>query len=158
MRKVSVCTLTDLNPGFGGPWNKLWIFFVYGTFIMPQKKSWILCTGSKVPFWQNGKITKWHFWNCAFFGQKTSFEALWKCNFQKIFITCSRICQIQDLGLSKYKLKLFSKRTHGISKILFIYCSYESLASTVFSSRMRKLLMSFFFSVFPNFFPFFHDF
>ena len=30
---------TDLNPGFGGPWNKLWIFFVYGTFIMPQKKS-----------------------------------------------------------------------------------------------------------------------
>ena len=34
MRKVSVCTLTDLNPGFGGSWNKLWIFFV-----MPQKKS-----------------------------------------------------------------------------------------------------------------------
>ena len=34
--------------------------------------------------------------------------------------TCSRILQIQDLGQSKYKLRLFSKRTHGISKILFI--------------------------------------
>ena len=51
-------TLTDINPGFGRPWKKLWIFFVNGTFIMPQKKSfgqknfWISCTGSKVPFWQ----------------------------------------------------------------------------------------------------------
>ena len=27
MRKVSICTLNDLNPGFGRPWNKLWIFF-----------------------------------------------------------------------------------------------------------------------------------
>ena len=39
MKKVSVCTLTDLNPGFDRPWKKLWIFFVNGTFIMPQKKS-----------------------------------------------------------------------------------------------------------------------
>ena len=56
MREVSVCTLTDLNPGFGGPWKKLWISFVYGTFLMPQKKSFgqkkISSTGSKVPFWQ----------------------------------------------------------------------------------------------------------
>ena len=58
LRKVLVCTLTDLNPGFVVPWNKLWIFFVYGTFIMPQKKSfgqkdfWISCMGSKVPLWQ----------------------------------------------------------------------------------------------------------
>ena len=26
-------------PGFGGPWNKLQIILVNGTFIMPQKKS-----------------------------------------------------------------------------------------------------------------------
>ena len=58
LRKVKVCALTDLNPGFGRPWKKLWILFVYGTFIMTQKKSFgqffILnsCTGSKVPFWQ----------------------------------------------------------------------------------------------------------
>ena len=26
LRKVSVCTLTDLNPGFDGPWDILWIF------------------------------------------------------------------------------------------------------------------------------------
>ena len=36
---MSICTLTDLNPGFGGPWNKLQIILVNGTFIMPQKKS-----------------------------------------------------------------------------------------------------------------------
>ena len=39
LRKVSVCTLIDLNPGFGGPWNKLQIILVNGTFIMPQKES-----------------------------------------------------------------------------------------------------------------------
>ena len=49
----------------------------------------------------------------------TSFEALWKCHIQKIFITFSRVHQIQDLGQSKYKLRLSSKRTHWISKILF---------------------------------------
>ena len=38
MRKSSVCTLADLNPGFGGPWDMLWIFLGYGTFIMLQKK------------------------------------------------------------------------------------------------------------------------
>ena len=75
------CTFTDLNPGFGGPWNKLWIFFVNGTLIMPQKKSfgqkffWISCTGSKVPFWQFFHSAKMALLNpCMkfkiFFGQK----------------------------------------------------------------------------------------
>ena len=77
LRKVSVRTLTDLNPGFGRPWNKLQIFFVYGTFTMPRKKSfgqnifWISCTGSKVPFWQNGKIAKMALLNtCTKFKKK----------------------------------------------------------------------------------------
>ena len=64
LKNVPICTLTDLNTGFGGPWNKLQIMLVKGTFIMPQKKSfgqkkiWISCTGSKLPFWQNVKIAK----------------------------------------------------------------------------------------------------
>ena len=131
LKKVSVCTLTDLNPGFGGPWKKLWIFFVYGTFIMPQKRSfgrnffWISCTGSKMPFWQFFHSAKMALLNPCMkfkkkFDQKPSYEALWKCHIQKIFVTCSRVRQIQDLGQSKYKLRLFSKRTHGISKIIFI--------------------------------------
>ena len=63
LKKVPICTLTDLNTGFGGPWNKLQIILVNGTFIMPQKKFfgqtifWISCTGSKVPFWQNEKYS-----------------------------------------------------------------------------------------------------
>ena len=64
-----------------------------------------------------------------FFGQKTTFEALRMCHIQKIFITCSRVHKIQDLGQLKYKLRLFSKRTHGISKNIFILGSYEFLAS-----------------------------
>ena len=39
------------------------------------------------------------------------------------------IRQIQDSGQSKYKLKIFSKRTCNISKILFNLGSYEYLAS-----------------------------
>ena len=149
LRKVSVCTLTDLNPGFDRPWKKLWTFFVNGTFIMPQKKSfgqrifWISCMGSKVPFWQFLHFAKMALLNPCMkfkkiFGQKTSFEALWKCHIQKIFITCSRVHQIQDLGQSKYKLRLFSKRTHGISKIVFNLGSYEFLARL--KSKIRKCL------------------
>ena len=63
-RKSPFCTFSCINPGFGGPWDKLWIFFLIPIFIMPQKnafgqkKFWISCTGSKVPFWQNWKIAK----------------------------------------------------------------------------------------------------
>ena len=75
------------------------------------------------------------------FSQKTAFEAFWKCRIQNIFIICSRVHQIQYLGQSKYKLRLFSKRTHGISKILVILgfligTSYESLASL--ESKIRR--------------------
>ena len=73
-----------------------------------------------------------------FFGQETFFEALWKCHIQKISITCSRVCQILDLGQSKYKLRLFSKRTHGISKILFNLGSCEFLARL--EGKIRKCL------------------
>jgi hypothetical protein len=73
-----------------------------------------------------------------FFGQKTSFEALRKCHLQKIFITFSRVSQIQDLGQSKYKLRLFSKRTHWISKTLFNLGSFEFLAKL--ESKIRKCL------------------
>ena len=49
---------------------------------------------------------KWHFWtgawNLIFFYQKYSFEALWKCHWGKIFITCPRVRQIQDLCRKKY--------------------------------------------------------
>jgi hypothetical protein len=57
IQQNSDCTLTDLNPGFGGPWNMLRILLGYGTFIMLQgnrfaKKKIISSTGSKVLFWQ----------------------------------------------------------------------------------------------------------
>ena len=124
-------------------------FFVNGTFIMPQKKPfakkkfWISCSHLKVPFWQNGKIAKMALLNrCKkfkkIFGKKTSFEALWKCHLQKIFITFSRVRQIEDLGQSKYKPRLFSKRTHGISKILFNLGSCKLLARK--ASKIRKCL------------------
>ena len=72
----------------------------------------------------------------SYFGQKTSFEGLWKCHILKISITCPRVRQIQDLGKSKYKLRIFSKRTHNISKILFNLGSYEYLASL--ESKIRR--------------------
>ena len=108
-----------------------------------QKCFWIPCTGSKVPFWQFFNSGKMALLNLCMkfknsFGQKTSFEALWKCHIQKIFITCSRVRQIQDLGQSKYKLRLFSKRTHGISKILFNLGSCEFLARL--EGKIRKCL------------------
>ena len=63
-RKSPFCTFSCIYPGFGGPWGMLWIFFLNGTFIMLQKKTfgqetfWISYMGSKVPFWQKWKIAK----------------------------------------------------------------------------------------------------
>ena len=68
------------------------------------------------PFSQNGsfEIQKL-FWPKGFFWG--IMKVPYTKNIHNLF---SRVCQIQDLGQSKCKLRLFSKRTHGISKILFI--------------------------------------
>ena len=42
------------------------------------------------------------------FGQKHSFEELWKWQQEKMFTSCPRVCQIQDLGRKKYKKGIFS--------------------------------------------------
>ena len=63
-------------------------------------------------FWQNWKIAKMALLNLSvkfknFFGQKHSFEALWKWQQEKIFTTCPRVRQIQDLCRKKYKKGIF---------------------------------------------------
>ena len=78
-----------------------------------QKIFWISCTGSKVPFWQKWKIAKMALLNpCMkfkfFFGQKYSFEALWKWREENFFVTCPRFYQIQDLCRKKCKKGIFS--------------------------------------------------
>ena len=115
-------------------WPKSWIWWTLEQ-VMDIFCIWHFHNASKEVFWPNfflnfmhgfksAILAKWK--NCQngtfepcmkfkkFYGQKTSFEALWKCHLQKIFITFSRVCQIQDLGQSKYKLIFFSKRTHRI--------------------------------------------
>ena len=88
-RKSPFCTFSWVNPGFGGPWDKLWIFFLIPIFIMHQKNDfgqknfWISCTGSKVPFWQFFNFAKMALLNLCMkfkkiFGQNHSFDALWK--------------------------------------------------------------------------------
>ena len=88
-RKSPFCTFSSINPGFGRPWDKLWIFFLIAIFIMlqknvfGQKKIQNSCTGSKVPVWQNWKIAKMALLNLGMkfkkkFDQKHSFKALWK--------------------------------------------------------------------------------
>ena len=60
-------------------------------------------------------LPKYHFWTRAwnskfFLAKRLLLRALWKCHIQNISIPCSRVRQIHDLGQSKYKLRLFSKR------------------------------------------------
>ena len=59
-------------------------------------------------------------------------------DFQKKNEIFSRVRQIQDLGQLKYKLRLSSKRTHGISKIISNLGSCEFLARL--ESKIRKCL------------------
>ena len=59
------------------------------------------------------KLPEWHFrthaWNSKgfFFAQKHHFEAIQKWQWENIFITCPRVCQIQDLFRKKYKKGIF---------------------------------------------------
>ena len=119
-------------------WPKSWIWRTLEK-VMNIFCKWHFDNASKEVFWQKNFefharvqkchfgnfsiLPKWHFWTRAWnskkkFAKITHFKALWKCHLKKIFITFSRVRQIQDLGQSKYKLRLFSKRTHGILKIL----------------------------------------
>ena len=115
-------------------WPKKFLNFMHG-FKSAILAEWKNCQNGTFEFTRSWSLS---FSNMTIFWQKTSFEALWKCHFQKIFITFSRVRQIQDLGQSKYKLRLFSKRTHGISKILFNLGSCEFLARL--ESKIRKCL------------------
>ena len=108
LRKSQFSKLRYLNPGFGGSWDMLGIFFVNVIFITLQNKSfgqkffWIPYMGSKVPFCQSWKIAKMallilcmEFKNI--FGQKTFL----KCFEDGIYKKYSYyVHQIQDLGTS----------------------------------------------------------
>ena len=121
-------------------WPKYWIWRTLEQ-ITNNFSKWHFHNASKEVFWPKKNLNFMHGFKSAilaiftfcqngtfdmcmkfkkFFGHKTYFEVLWKCHLLKLFVICSRVRQIQDLGQSKYKLTLFSKRTHGISKILFI--------------------------------------
>ena len=63
------------------------------------------------------------------------FLSFWHTQF-KFHARVQKCHQIHDLG--QYKLRLFSKRTHGISKILFNLGSCEFLARL--ESKIRKCL------------------
>ena len=63
LRKSQFSILTDLNPGFGGPWNMLGIFFVNVVYITSKEVFWpkkVLNSihGFKSAICQNWKITK----------------------------------------------------------------------------------------------------
>ena len=88
---------------FYSDWPKFWIWRTLGHVrnilykchlhnaskkVFWSKKCWISHMSSKVPFCQNWKLPKWHFWTSAWNSKKknghmTSFEALWRWHFQK---------------------------------------------------------------------------
>ena len=75
-------------------WPQKFLNFIHG-FILAE---WKYC--------QNGTFEPVHEIQ-IFFGQKHSFEALWKCQLKTFFISCPRVRQIQDLCRKKYKKGIF---------------------------------------------------
>ena len=64
--KSPFCTFACINPGFGRPWYKLWIFFLVPIFIMLQKNAF----GQK-KFEFHAQVQKCHF------GKIEKFRFLW---------------------------------------------------------------------------------
>ena len=71
LRQSSVCTLTYLNPGFGGPWDMLGIFFVNIKFITLHRSLLenfffeFHVRVQKCHFGNFSFLAKWHFWTRA---------------------------------------------------------------------------------------------
>jgi hypothetical protein len=63
-----------------------------------------------------------------FFGQMTSFEVLLKCHSLTLSKKCLRHCPAPSKCLSERINWIISTIPQRISKILFVYVSYESLA------------------------------
>ena len=108
LKKSQFSTLTDLNPGFGRPWDMLGFFFVNDIFITLQKKSFgqkkfeFHARVQKWHFARIEKLPKWHFWTHAWNSKKISSERLLLKRYEddiykKISLTCPRVHQIQDL-------------------------------------------------------------
>ena len=70
-KKSPFCTFSCINPGFGGSWGMLWIFFLIGIFIMLQKNTFgkkkfkFHAPVQKCHFGKIEKLPKWHFWTGA---------------------------------------------------------------------------------------------
>ena len=80
-------------------------------------------------------LPKWHFltnaWNLKFeifWGQMTSFEVLLKCHSLTLSKKCLRLRPAPSKCLSERINWIIWRIPHRISKILFVYSSYEFLA------------------------------
>jgi hypothetical protein len=71
-----------------------------------------------------------------FLGQMTSFEVLSKCHSLTISKKCLRLCPAPSKCLSERINWIISTIPHKISKILFVYGSYEFLA--MLEGKIRK--------------------
>ena len=123
-RKSPFCTFSCINPGFGGPWDKLWIFFlipIASKECFWPKKIWISYTGSKVPFWQNWKIAKMALLNLCmkfkfFFWPKAFFWSIMKMGIRKNIHNLSAKSRIYA---GKSTKRGFSKK--GLARITFFF-------------------------------------
>ena len=149
LRKSPFCTFFCINPGFGEPWDKIWIFFLYchlhnaskecfwpNFFLnfMHRFKSAILAIFT---FCQNGTFEPVHEIQ-KFFLPKDFFWGIKKVPFTKNIHNFFKGPSNQGFRSIKFKLRLFSKRTNRISKILFNLGSCEFLARL--ESQIRKCL------------------
>ena len=89
LRKSQFSKLRYLNPGFGGPWDMLGIFFVNVIFITLQKKSFgqkkfeFHAQVQKCHFGNFSILAKWHFWTRA-----------WNSNFflaERLLLKCYKV-------------------------------------------------------------------
>ena len=94
-RQFPFCTFSCINPWFGWPWDKLWLFFLIAIFIMLQKN--VFGTRKNQISYMGLKLPKEHI--------ERQFYDTWKC-----VIVDGDLCKQQQQITVYIKSQLISKR------------------------------------------------
>ena len=131
MRKTQFSTLTDLNPGFGGPWDMLGIFFVNVIFIMLHRSLSV-----KKNFEFHRRVQKCHFGNFSLLAKWQNGGWVSCCTHPKVITGNGQLTRSVFIIIDFLRNLHFSR--NRISGEFLISGRYSTKSATVLSAAFES--------------------